>query len=58
MWSKKRAFEYELVHGWRDHQPWCIYVMVHSTTEPASKAKLESFQGGTGKAYEYVRNHR
>ena len=56
MWTTKRAFDYKLVHGWRDHQPWCIYVMVHSTTEPASKVKLDTFQGGIRQPFENVSN--
>ena len=56
MWTTKKAFDYKLVHGWKVHQPWCIYVMVHSTTEPASKAKLETFQSEKTKSFENVTN--
>ena len=52
MWTTKQTFDYKLVHGWREHQPWCIYVMTHSTTEP----KLETFQTENKTSFENVTN--
>ena len=31
------------MHKWEDEKPYCIYVLLHPTTEPASKAKLDLF---------------
>ena len=41
LWSKRNSFEYRLMHKCEDHAPYCIYAMVHSYSEAASKAKIE-----------------
>ena len=56
VWSSSKEFEYKLVHGWKDYHPWCTYVMVHHSTEPASKVKPDIFKGSVRQTLENVSN--
>ena len=50
LFTEKNSFMYRLVHSWRERHPWCIYVMYHEDTEPASKAKVDIFKGAVENA--------
>ena len=47
-WTKKKEFEYRLLHKYEDHAPHCSYVLVHKNTEAASKASVDIFTSPTG----------
>ena len=48
VWTRRGTFEYKLVHKIEDEHPYCIYVLVHQVTEPASKVKLDLFVDASG----------
>lgn len=47
-WADAEAFQYRLLHKWEDSRPYCTYAMLHQTTVPASKAKLDMFTYPSG----------
>ena len=43
IWTTNETFQYKLVHKYESYRPQCVYVMAHSTTEPASKFRSDRF---------------
>ena len=51
LWSKRNSFEYRLMHKCEDRAPYCIYAMVHSYSEAASKAKIKECVFSSGEKW-------